>query len=249
MPAPLNEQINVFLSLFKGREDVFAIRWQKDGKSGYMPAYDLNWDEFSKYKERGGTLKDFHAKEFSKLTEQRIINHLNGKEVIGLYPLLEDNSSWFIVADFDESVMSKKSWIEECRIFIETCGHYQLPAYLERSRSGKGGHVWIFFASSYPAYKSRMIMLHILELASIFSPFDKNSNYDRLFPNQDYHSGKGLGNLIALPLQKKALENNNSCFIDPVNQISFEDQWSFLKTMKKVSPDILNSIFFILNLK
>jgi hypothetical protein len=101
--------IKEFLSLFRGREDVFAIRWEKDGKSGYMPAYDLNWDEFSKHKARGGTLKDFPGKQFSKLTEKRIINHLTGKEVIGLYPLLTDNSSWFIVADFDETLSGKKS--------------------------------------------------------------------------------------------------------------------------------------------
>jgi hypothetical protein len=78
--------------------------------------------------------------------------------------------------------------------------------------------VWIFFESAYPAYKSRKIILHILEIAGIISAFDKNSNYDRLFPNQDYHSGKGLGNLIALPLQGKALENKNSCFIDPAGK-------------------------------
>ncbi len=242
MPFLLNEHINVFASLFKGREDVFAIRWEKEGKSGYMPAYDLNWDEFSKHKARGGTLKDFPGKTFAKLTEQRIINHLSGKEIIGLYPLLADNSSWFIVADFDESLISKKSWLEECRSFMKACGNYLIPAYLERSRSGRGGHVWIFFSSTYPAYKSRKIMLHILEEAGIISALDKNSNYDRLFPNQDYHSGKGLGNLIALPLQKKALENNNACFIDPVSQKPFGDQYLFLQNIKKVSTGHLGKI-------
>lgn len=91
----------------------------------------------------GGTLKDFPAKKFSKLTDQRITNHLTEKEVIGLYPLLPDNTSWLIAADFDESLSSKKSWIEEFMIFIMACNHYQLPAYLERSGSCKGGHVWI----------------------------------------------------------------------------------------------------------
>jgi superfamily II DNA or RNA helicase len=234
--------IKEFLSLFRGREDVFALRWEKDGKSGYMPAYDLNWDEFSKHKANGGTLKDFPGKQFSKLTEKRSINHLTGKEIIGLYPLLTDNSSWFIVADFDESLSSKKSWMEECLLFMEACKALQIPSCLERSRSGKGGHVWIFFDASYPAVKSRKIMLHILELSGIISPFDKNSNYDRLFPNQDYHSRKGLGNLIALPFQKKALENNNSCFINPETQLHFEDQLSFLQSIKKVSPQHLDSI-------
>ncbi|MEO6667875.1 MAG: DEAD/DEAH box helicase family protein [Ferruginibacter sp.] len=238
-----NEQMTIFQSLFKGREDAFAIRWEKGSKSGYMPAYDLNWQEFLKHKERGGTLKDFPNKQFSKLTEQRISNHLSGKEVIGLYPLLPDNSSWFLVADFDESLTSKKSWIEECRIFMEACDLYKIPAYLERSRSGKGGHVWIFFDTNYPAYKSRKIVLNILELSAIISMFDKNSNYDRLFPNQDYHSAKGLGNLISLPLQKKAVEQNNSCFIDPMNLMVFEDQWTFLKNIQRTQVNHLDTIF------
>lgn len=242
MSHSFNEKIKVFLSLFKGREDVFAIRWEKDGKSGYMPAYDLNWNEFSKHKTRGGTLKDFPDKRFSKLTNQRIINHLEGKEVVGLYPLLPDNSSWFIVADFDESLSSEKNWIDECRLFIETCNRHKLSCYLERSRSGKGGHVWFFFNSAYPAYKSRKIILHILEIAGIISAFDKNSNYDRLFPNQDYHSGKGLGNLIALPLQGKALENKNSCFIDPANEMPFEEQFNLLKNIQRVSVEHLDNI-------
>ncbi len=243
MPVFPDEQVRIFKTLFKGREDVFAVRWEKVGKSGYMPAYDLNWDEFSKHKASGGTLKDFPYKQFSKLTDQRIISHLTGREVIGLYTLLADNSSWFIVADFDEVLTSKKSWVEECRIFIEACNQFKLPAYLERSRSGKGGHVWIFFDANYPAYRSRKIILHILEFAGIISPFDKNSNYDRLFPNQDYHSGKGMGNLISLPLQKKAYENNNSCFIDPVSMTSFNDQWSFLQNIQRVPVERLDVIF------
>jgi hypothetical protein len=91
------------MSLFRGRQDVFAIRWERDGRSGYMPAYDLNWDEFAIHKANGGTLKAFANKSYSPLTEQRLLNHLSGKEVIGLYPLLPDNSSWFIAADFDAS--------------------------------------------------------------------------------------------------------------------------------------------------
>mgnify|MGYP006331190457 FL=1 len=104
MPIPNDEQVRIFKTLFRGRDDVFAKKKKKEGKSGYMPAYDLNWDQFSKHKAGGGTLKDFPYKQFSKLTDQRIINHLTGKEVIGLYPLLADNSSGFIVADFDESL-------------------------------------------------------------------------------------------------------------------------------------------------
>ncbi len=231
------------MSLFRGRQDVFAIRWDKDGRSGYMPAYDLNWDEFAIHKANGGALKDFANKSYSPLTEQRLLNHLSGKEVIGLYPLLPDNSSWFIAADFDETQSGKISWQDEVQIFIDACEKYKLPVYLERSRSGQGGHVWMFFENNYSAFKSRKIMLHILESTGIISPFDKNSNYDRLFPNQDSHSGKGIGNLIALPLQKKSLDNNNSCFIDPVSYMPYPDQWSFLRTIKKVNTQQLEEIY------
>lgn len=102
-------QISLYKNLFKGREDVFAVRWEKNEKNGYMPAYDLNWNEFAKHKANGGTLKDFANKTYSRLTDQRIVNHLTGKETIGVYPLLEDNTSWFVVADFDQaSSVSKK---------------------------------------------------------------------------------------------------------------------------------------------
>jgi superfamily II DNA or RNA helicase len=244
-----SRQIQLFQSFFKGREDVFAIRWEKESKSGYMPAYDLDWNAFSQHKVNGGTLKDFPNKQFAKLTEERIANHLNGKEVIGLYPLLEDNTSWFIVSDFDESISSKKTWVEECRIFMDACKKKELPAYLERSRSGKGGHVWIFFDEAFPAFKSRKIILDILESVSIISPFDKNSNYDRLFPNQDYHSGKGLGNLIALPFQQKALANNNSCFIDEHTLLHFENQWEYLQNMQRVSVQYLDTLYNSISLE
>jgi superfamily II DNA or RNA helicase len=236
-------QMQLFQSFFKGREDVFAIRWEKESKSGYMPAYDLDWKAFSTHKANGGTLKDFPNKQFAKLTEQRIANHLNGKEIIGLYPLLEDNTSWFIVADFDESISSKKTWMEECRIFMNACKKKELHVYLERSRSGKGGHVWIFFDETFPAFKSRKIILDILENVGFISPFDKNSNYDRLFPNQDYHSGKGLGNLIALPFQQKALLNSNCCFIDEQTLMPFENQWEFIQNMQRVSVQHLDTLY------
>jgi hypothetical protein len=140
MMTPLSkESLNVYMSLFRGRQDVFAIRWDRDGRSGYIPAYDLNWDEFTLHKANGGTLKDFPNKSYSRLTEQRLLNHLSGKEVIGLYPLLPDNSSWFIAADFDESGSGKISWQDEVKKFIDACEKYNLPLYLERSRSGRGG--------------------------------------------------------------------------------------------------------------
>src|SRR6266568_8277411 len=147
----MREDLIICKSLFKGREDVFAIRWERDGNSGYMPAYNFNWNKFAEHKAKGGTLKDFPDKQYAPLTDERIINHLNGKEVIGIYPLLHDNTSWFIAADFDQSTSKNKSWIDDCRLFIAECEKHQLPVHLERSRSGTGGHIWMFFEHPYRA--------------------------------------------------------------------------------------------------
>jgi len=239
----MEQPLEIFKSLFKGREDVFAIRWQRDGKSGYMPAYILNWDEFKMYQAKGGMLKDFKNKEYAPLTDQRVINHLSGKEVIGMYPLLHNNTSWFIAADFDQSTSKAIHWLDECRTFIKECEKHQLPVYLERSRSGDGGHVWIFFEEPYPAFKSRRLFAHLLNTSGVVSGKDKSSNFDRLFPNQDEHSGKGLGNLIALPLQNKALQNGNTCFIDPQNSEPFADQWAFLRAVQKVKIKELDALY------
>lgn len=237
----MEDKLEIFKSLFKGRQDVFAIRWEKDAKRGYIPAYDLNWDEFRKHKEKGGGLKDFTNKTYANLTDIRLMNHLSGKEIIGIYPLLQNNSSWFIAADFDETISKNKSWITECRRFIDECEQHHLPVYLERSRSGSGGHVWLFFKNTYPSLKSRKIFNHLLTSSGIV--LDKNSSFDRLFPNQDYHSGKELGNLIALPLQKKACENQNTCFINPTTEEAFADQWDFLSNVQKVSTIHLNELY------
>jgi len=231
--------IELFKSIFKGRTDAFAIRWEKDGKAGYTPAYDLDWDEYRRYKENGGNLKSFPNKKYAPLTDAKLINHLSGKEIIGIYPLLPDNTSWFIAADFDESVT--KNWLTECQLFIGECRKYNLPVHLERSRSGNGGHVWLFFKQPYPAEKSRSIFKHILDACGIVQ--NKTASFDRLFPNQDYHSGKELGNLIALPLQAAALKNQNACFIDPDTAIPYANQWEFLKGLQKVDIAALDMIF------
>jgi superfamily II DNA or RNA helicase len=172
-----------------------------------------------------------------------MLKHLSGKEIIGVYPLLQDNTSWFIVADFDQSIAKAKSWIDECRTFMLECEKHNLPVYLERSRSGAGGHVWMFFEETYPAFKSRQLFIQLLKSSGIASEVEKNSNFDRLFPNQDGHSGKGLGNLIALPLQKKAMENGNACFIHPENLNQFPDQWTFLETVQKVKAKTLDELY------
>ena len=233
-----NNNIQLFKSLFKGREDVFATRWEKDNKSGYMPAYYFDPYRFREHKMKGGTFQNYPDKTHLTLTDEQIIKHLNGEQLIGIYPLLKDNTTWFLAADFD-----KENWIEQCRAFIKVCCEMSIPAYLERSRSGKGGHVWIFFEQPYPAIRSRKIFISILEQAGIFSVFDKSSSFDRLFPNQDFLSGKGFGNLIALPLYKKTYEQGNSCFIDEDSLEPHKDQWSFLSNINRISTIELDNLY------
>ncbi len=233
-----SRQIQLFKSLFKGRDDVFAIRWEKGSKSGYMPAYSYDMFRYLAHKAKGGTFQNFNDKTYQPLTDDEIEKHLSGNRLIGIYPLLPDNASWFVAADFD-----KEKWTDECKIFLTACNEKGIPAYLERSRSGKGGHVWIFFERPYPAIRSRKIITSVLEQSGVFSVFDKGSSFDRLFPNQDFHSGKGLGNLIALPLFKKTLEQGNNCFIDTDTLEPFPDQWRFLKSIKKISITDLDSLY------
>ncbi len=232
------DHIHIFQSLFKGREDVFAMRWEKENKSGYMPAYQYDPYHYRAHKIKGGTFQNFLDKTYLPLTNNEIQKHLDGIQQIGIYPLLKDNTSWFLVADFD-----KKNWQVEAVQFLNACKGKNIPAYLERSRSGNGGHVWIFFDKPYPAIKGRKIFSSILEQSGAFSMFDKSSSFDRLFPNQDFLSGKGLGNLIALPFFKPAFEKGNSSFVNPETFEPVADQWGFLNRIHRVSTNHLDDLF------
>lgn len=232
------QQIQLFKSAFKGREDVFAVRWENGKKSGYMPAYSYDPYLYRTHKMRGGTFQNYQDKTYLPLSDKEIEKHLRGEQLIGIYPLLPDNTSWFIAADFDDD-----NWLEECKIFLKVCHENEIPAYLERSRSGQGGHIWIFFEQSYPAIRSRKIILSLLEKSGVFSVFDKSSSFDRLFPNQDFLSGKGLGNLIALPLYKKTFEQGNSCFLDIDTFQPVPDQFEFLKNINRITIAKLDELY------
>lgn len=226
----LVDHIEQYKSLFRGREDIYAIRWEKEGKYGYMPAYKVDWSDYNIHKSKGGSFKNYSKKEYQPLSDEVLNLHFQGKETIGIYPLLEDNTSFFIAADFDDN-----HWKDSIQKLYLVCQKHKIPAYIERSRSGNGGHLWIFFEDNIPADQSRKLLYEFLRIASIISHFDKEPSFDRLFPNQDFHTGKGMGNLIALPLNGNALINGNSAFLNPENFLPYENQFEIIKTFNKLS--------------
>lgn len=231
-------QISIINSLFKSRTDIFARRWEKAGKTAYFPVYKYDPYSFRRHSIKGGNFKDYSEKELEPYTEEQIAKHLNGDHFIGIYPLLKDNTSWFIAADFDG-----EKWVDESRKFLDLCMEKKIPAYMERSRSGEGAHIWIFFEKPYLAFRSRKIIIALLEQSGGLSIFDKSSSFDRLFPNQDTLSGKGFGNLIALPFNKTAMEQGNCCFIDPTSLVPYSDQFAFLESVQRISTLKLDEIF------
>lgn len=232
------QQFELFSSLFRGRTDTWARHWEKDGRSGYSPAYEFDWDEFLAHKNRGGSLKDFQNKRLIPLTPDVIKKHLIGQHAVGIYPILPDSTTYFLAADFDG-----ESWKDDAKSFIAAAESAGLAASLERSRSGEGGHVWIFFSDPYPCWKSRRIGLELIRKTFCISEFEKEISFDRLFPSQDCLSQAGFGNLIALPLQGKSIMQGNTVFIDLEKGDQSADQWKFLAQIKCHSASELEAVY------
>ena len=232
------EKLTIYHNRFNARTDVYARRWQKNDKSGWSPAYSFDWNEFNAHRARGGTIKDFENKKLIPLTDETLLNHFLGKETIGIYPILPDNTSYFIVADFDEA-----DWKTDSQKFMSACINLNLKAYTEISRSGNGAHVWIFFEEKYPCWKSRAILLEIIRKVFGYSEFAKEVSFDRLFPNQDTITEGGFGNLIALPLQGECVKHNASLFYFYDNFNPYHNQWEFLKTSHKHTAQELDSVY------
>lgn len=229
-------KIALFRALFRGRDEVYPRRFEsrKTGKTGYAPACANEWVRGICEKPRI-KCADCPNRRFLAVSDQVIRWHLSGQDadgqpfVAGVYPLLLDETCFFLAIDFD-----KAGWQQDSLAFMAACRRLDLPAALERSRSGRGGHVWLFFEEAIPAALARRLGSHLLTEAMEGRPDIGLDSYDRLFPNQDTLPQGGFGNLIALPLQKRARDQGNSVFLD--EQLSpWADQWAFLATVRRVS--------------
>ncbi|REE90631.1 hypothetical protein A8990_106136 [Paenibacillus taihuensis] len=224
------EKIQLFRSLFRGRDDLYPNRWEnKAGKSGYSPACQNEWTFVCKKPQI--KCSDCSHREFIPVTDETISNHLDAKfnRTIGIYPMLEDEKCWFLAIDFD-----KHNWKQDAAAVMDTCRQSKVPAALERSRSGNGGHIWIFFDQSIEASLARKFGCALLT-RTMETRYELGlDSYDRLFPNQDTLPRGGFGNLIALPLQGGPRKDGNTVFIDE-NFTPYEDQWSFLSGLSKMT--------------
>ncbi|MHB1606048.1 MAG: TOTE conflict system archaeo-eukaryotic primase domain-containing protein [Leptospirales bacterium] len=235
VPEPANpkfstaEKVAIFRRLFRGRTDVYPLRWEaSNGKSGYSPACSNEWKPgvCHKPKVRCG---DCTQRLFLPVTDQIIYDHLTGKHTIGIYPLLVGDTCCFLSADFDCA-----DWKEDSSAFMRSCDELDIPAALEISRSGNGAHVWIFFSEPVPARDARQLGALLIGHTCDRTRQLSLSSYDRFFPNQDTLPKGGFGNLIALPLQKIPREKGGSVFVDEHFK-PWPDQWIFLGSLRTLS--------------
>ena len=228
----VSEKIALFRSLFLGREDVFPKRWEntKTGKSGYAPACGNEWRAgvCGKPKVKCGECPN---RNFLRVTDEVIDGHLRGRQTVGVYPMLADATCWFLAVDFD-----KRSWQRDAQGFMVTCRSQRIPSALERSRSGNGGHVWIFFTAPVPVLLARRLGTYLLTETMKRNPDLGFESYDRLFPSQDTMPAGGFGNLIALPLQHGPRQQGNSVFLDE-HLDPYPDQWTFLSSLDRLAPE------------
>ena len=229
------EKVKIFMEVFKGRTDVYSKRWtsNKTGKSGYSPVCK---NEFNTYKCDKPRVKcnECAYRELVPLTEDIVLKHLKGEITIGIYPLLPGDLCNFLAIDFD-----KKTYEKDVSEFWSICDECNIPIYVEKSRSGNGAHVWIFFEESMPASVARKMGNILLTKTMEKTSLDLES-YDRLFPNQDTMPKGGFGNLIALPFQGESSKNGNTVFVNKYFEVE-KNQIDILSNIKRIKASEIYS--------
>ena len=256
-PQAITENMaNQFFSMFWGRQDVYAKRSvnKETGKAAYYPQCNNFWTNVCHKKIKDGiNCKDCKNRSYKTITKKDILNHLQGNaynasDVIGIYPLLSNGTCRFMVFDFDnhdkgadekDFANSDNTWVEEVESMREICVLNGIEPLVERSRSGRGAHVWIFFDKPIAASFVRKFGFALLDKGAEQINLKSFKYYDRMLPAQDsLPEDSAVGNLIALPLQGKALQDGNSAFIDG-NWNAYPNQWETLFTKPRLSQGFL----------
>ena len=224
------EKVALFGRLFRGRPDVYPVRWESKttGKSGYAPACANEWRPGVCEKPRI-KCAECGNRQLIPVSDTVLFKHLAGDQTVGAYPLLTDDTCYFVAVGFDEA-----GWKEDALAFVVSCRELGVPVALEVSRSGNGAHAWIFFEGRVAARDARRLGTAIISHTCARTRQLKLSSYDRLFPNQDTMPKGGFGNLIALPLQKTARERDCSVFVDGALR-PYPDQWAYLASLPRMS--------------
>lgn len=230
-----NEKIKVFMNYFRGRDDVYpylSIDKNNPKIKYYIPACVNEWKQGVCNKTMGKKCKNCQYRENKLLSKEVIYNHMYGNNPIGIYPLLENDTCYFLSLDFDNK-NTNNDIKSDVLAFASICDEYEIPIAIERSRSGNGIHIWIFFDINIKALTARklgsLLLSKTMEISNI-----SISSFDRMFPNQDTLPKGGYGNLIALPFQNEPSKYGNTLFVDR-NFIKIDNQIQYLNSIHKLT--------------
>lgn len=234
----LEQKLEIFMDYFKGRDDVYpylSINNNNPNVKYYIPACVNEWKKGVCNKTMGKLCKACQYRENKPISKDTIKNHIYDNKTIGIYPMLEDETCYFIAFDFDDKKNENHVKVDVLA-FAKICDDYNIPIAIERSRSGKGIHCWLFFKDKIKAITARKLGSLLLSKTMEIRDSLKIDSFDRMFPNQDFLPKGGYGNLIALPFQTEPIKYENSIFIDR-NFMKIENQWDYLSSLRKLNEE------------